>query len=645
MKKILSLFLAVTTMLTLFTSCGKKTQDEQFSQISSSSEVKEMVNEENNGFSIYYPSYMQSTEGEKLELSKKPEKIIVLSNSAMQILVRCNIQPIAFRKAPAYIDFPDWVKELPQIETGMNGLDLEKVVSMEPDLVIMGNHLKKDYDKQLKDANIPVYYTSEGPGVSYNEVKEEAIIFARSFGSEKMAKEVESEFNAVEKRAETFKKYVQNKKSMILFGAPPSYQQTSMSYLGSILSMLPFDNLSDTLVDKKLRMAPLDIEKLVEINPEVIFAISPTAATPDVIENVYKEEFAKNPKIWNSLDAVKNNNVIYLSGEYVTSKGIHIIKSINNLIDILEKKFEVSTDMLPKSSDGKITINYPTDMQKKGFVEPLILEKNPERVVVMSKAPVLALHELGVKMIAIPNGGAVVWPKDLEESTKKLDISMKSNLDIETIIALNPDLVILGERSKDKYGKILTDANIPVYYVNSGHTVPYEYIKDQTQMLVNAFGNSSPKGKEIMARFEALEKDLANLQLKYSDKSVMVLQSSPPSHYIQTEEGTLASMAKMMGFKNVYENKLSSMAPLDMENAIGYNPDLVLCVGGTMDSESHKKAMEDDFAKNPNYWNSISAIKDGKVLYFSSKFILNTGIGFIDTMEEFVKTINSFYKE
>ncbi len=645
MKNFLAIILAIATMLTLFVACGQKVQDEQTSQTDSSSVISPSENTDTKEFEIYYPSYMHSTEGEKLVLPKKPEKIIVLSNSAMQILVRCNIKPIAFRKAPNYIDFPDWVRELPQIETGMNGLDLEKVMSMEPDLIIMGNHLKKDYDNQLKDANIPVYYTSEGPGVSYPEVKEEAITFARSFGSDDIAKAVEEEFNAVEKRAEAFKASMESKKSMILFGTPPSYQQTSESYLGSILSMLPFENLADTLVDKTLRMAPLDMEKLVEINPEVIFAISPTSATSDIIEKVYKEEFAKNPKIWNSLNAVKNNNVIYLSSEYVTSKGIHIVKSINNLIDLLEKKFEVKPDTENNTSNGKITIEYPKDMQDKGFNNPLVLEKKPERTVVMSKAPVLALHKLGVKMIAIPKGGAVEWPKDLEESTEKLDISMKSNLDIETIIALNPDLVILGDRSKDKYGKILTDANIPVYYVNAGHTVPYEYIKDQTQMLVKAFGENSSNGKEIMARFESLEKELTDLQAKYSNKKVMVLQSSPPSHFIQTEEGTLASMAKMMGFKNVYENKTTSMAPLDMEQAISYNPDLVLCVGGTMDSESHKQAMEEDFAKNPDYWNNISAIKDGKVLYFSSKFISNTGIGFIDTMEEFIKTVNSFYKE
>ena len=293
----------------------------------------------------------------------------------------------------------------------------------------------------------------------------------------------------------------------------------------------------------------------------------------------------------------------------------------------------------------EFVISYPSNMQEKGFIETLTLEKMPEKVVVMSKAPVLTLYELGVKMIAIPKGGITPWPADLEASTQKLDIIMNSNFDIETVIALEPDLVILGANSKDTYGKVLSESNIPVYYVDAGHTVSYSSVKEQTIALVDAFGQSSDKGGKIIDRFNDLENKLAQMQSKYSDKSVMVLQSAPPSHYIQTEDGSFATMAKMMGFKNVYTNSTSSMAPLDMEQAISYNPDLVLCVGASPDGESHKKVMTDDFAKNPNYWNSILAIKDGKVLYFSSKYIANTGIGFIDNMEEFIEIIESFYKE
>ncbi len=338
MKKFITLCLAVALSVSFMTACSSQGDGNK----EKSSEVTAVKSEESQQekFAILYPSYMQEKEGEELVLEQKPEKIISLSNSALQILIKCGIKPIAVTKPHKTIDYPDWVKELPVISTGMDSLDTEMVISMMPDLVIMGSHLKEDFGQQLKDAGIPVYYTSEGPSITYQEVKEEAITLTKSFGTPEQVKQVEDDFKQVEERAAEYKKSVPSKKMMILFGAPPAYQQTSKGYLGSILSMLPFENLTDKTIDPDNRTAPLDLESLVNINPEVLFAISPTAPTADTIKQVYLEEFEKNPKIWDNLQAVKNNRLIWLSNEYVTSKGIHIIDSINSLIDMLEETFD-----------------------------------------------------------------------------------------------------------------------------------------------------------------------------------------------------------------------------------------------------------------------------------------------------------------
>ena len=130
----------------------------------------------------------------------------------------------------------------------------------------------------------PVYYTSEGPSIAYAEAREEAITLARSFGSEELAAEVEAEFAAVEARAADYAATHDVKSMMIFFHTPGTYFQTSEGYLGSMLAMLPFENLADTVVDPASRTVPTDIETCLTLDPEVIFAISPTAATADVIQ-------------------------------------------------------------------------------------------------------------------------------------------------------------------------------------------------------------------------------------------------------------------------------------------------------------------------------------------------------------------------
>lgn len=231
--------------------------------------------------------------------------------------------------------------------------------------------------------------------------REEAITLARSFGSEELAAEIEAEFEAVEARAAAYTASHDSQTMMIFFYTPGTYFQTSEGYLGSMLSMLPFENLADTVVDPASRTLPTDIETCLTLNPDVIFAISPTAPTADVIQGLYEETFAQDPDLWNQFSAVANDNIIYLSSEYVTSKGIQVIDSLNALIDMLEARYpanatagsesaaaEVSEDASSEPADDAaagtesagVTIEYPENMQARGYTEPVVLETTPQRV-------------------------------------------------------------------------------------------------------------------------------------------------------------------------------------------------------------------------------------------------------------------------
>lgn len=609
LKKVLSLVLSCAILLSMTAVAGAESGGEK---------------------TLYYPGYLQKSEGETLTLSKMPERIVCLSNAALQILVRCDIHPIAVTTPSSSVDYPDWVKELPVISTGMSSLDIEAVLALEPDLVIVGSYQKETYGQQFADAGVHVYYTSEGPSIAYNEAKEEALTLARSFGAEALVQEIADEFAAVEARAADYSAAHARQSMMIFFHTPGAYQQTSQGYLGSMLAMLPFDNLSDTLVDPASRTVPIDTETAISMNPDVIFAISPTAPTAEVLQSVYEEAFAENADLWNQLDAVHNGNVIYLSNEYVTSKGVQIVNSLNKLIDLLEERFPAEASS--GAAAAGVTIPYPANMQENGYTDPVAPATSPAKVVCMSSTPVLALYEMGVNMIAIPTSTVLTWPEDLAANARQMQLAHNTNFDIETVVALEPDLVLLGYTSADTYGKVLTEAGVPVYFVEAGHTVSYDSIKSQTEALAEAFGRDDEAGAAVMRRFAGLEARLVGVREKLTGKTVIVLQSAPPSHYIQTSGGTLGSMAEMIGLTNVYSNGAHHMAQLDLETAIDYDPDIVLCVGMSPTGEGHRQLMEEDFAKNPDYWNSIPAIAQGRVLYLPVSYVSSAGINVIDNI-------------
>lgn len=319
MKKLISLILAVCCMMAMASIGFAEAADTD------------------SAFTMYYPAHLQEQFGETTQLDKVPERIVCLSNTALQVLARLDIHPVAVT-TNATSGLPDWVYELPTISVGMKSLDVESIISYEPDLVILGSYQKEAYGKNFEDAGITCFYTSEGPSISYSQTKDETLCLAKSFGGDEFEAELASEFEAVEQRCADFTATHETQTMMIFFHQPGTYQQTSKGYLGSMLAMLPFENLTDSLVDGDSPTTTIDTEITLGLNPDIIFAISPSAPSAEVLQETFEATFDENRTLWNQLDAVANNNIVYLGGEYVTSKGLQSVSSINKLVDLLEAR-------------------------------------------------------------------------------------------------------------------------------------------------------------------------------------------------------------------------------------------------------------------------------------------------------------------
>lgn len=292
-------------------------------------------------------------------------------------------------------------------------------------------------------------------------------------------------------------------------------------------------------------------------------------------------------------------------------------------------------------ADGKIVLEYTEQLKEYGFENPVILNKKPERIVSLVHTPVLALYEMGMTQVAVPENKMFRWPEKLESQAKLLNVSMNDNFDIESVVALEPDLVIVGYQAKDTYGKILEKEKIPVYYVDAGHTVTYSSVKELTFKLLDAFGQNNSGAEQIRQRFDKLETRMAEKRENNKGKKVMVLQSAPPRHFIQSKEGNLGNMADLLGYDNVYQDSTNKLVLLDREQAISYEPDLLLCVGVAISGDEHRKVMEADFSANEVYWQSIKAIREKHIVYLPVKYIATAGINIVDNINELIDVLEA----
>lgn len=295
------------------------------------------------------------------------------------------------------------------------------------------------------------------------------------------------------------------------------------------------------------------------------------------------------------------------------------------------------------SESQGFVLNYPESMVEQGY-ETLSLDYVPERIACMSSAQVYVLYEMGASIVA------AVSSDDYPEGFEYTDIGAvahSDDFDIEIVVAQEPDLVIMSASYIDSHGATLEDLGIPVYYVSAGHTVSYNAVKAETQCFVDAFSvdeETTANGVAIMQSFADLEARLEDVAAIYDGMTVMVLQSgSTTMHYIQTAAGTLASMADMMGFTNVYENEDSSMALIDMEQALSYDPDLILVVGAYDTSEGLEEMMNEAYEENPDYWYSINAVSNGDVIYLPMDYIATSGIGVVDLIDDLIDIIAAHY--
>ena len=77
-----------------------------------------------------------------------------------------------------------------------------------------------------------------------------------------------------------------------------------------------------------------------------------------------------------------------------------------------------------QQSSGKIVLRYPEALQQYGFKEPVVLDKRPQRVVSLAHTPVLALYEMGVNQVAVPQNKMFSWPDELAKNAQELNTAM-----------------------------------------------------------------------------------------------------------------------------------------------------------------------------------------------------------------------------
>lgn len=272
------------------------------------------------------------------------------------------------------------------------------------------------------------------------------------------------------------------------------------------------------------------------------------------------------------------------------------------------------TDRMVTDREGT-EVNIPTKIEK-------IISTAP------SNTEVLMALGLGDKLVAIDK-----YSTDIEGINTELPQIDFLNPDAETIIGLEPDIVIASGHNKtgsveDPF-KAISESGIPVVYIPSSDSIDGIY-KD-IEFIADVV-NERSKGKEIVDDMKAQVEEIKAIGDTITDKKSVYFEISPAPYLSSFGKSTfLNEMIEIIGAKNIFENEEGWVSPT-AEAIIDANPDVIITNAGYMENPTEE-------IKSRGAWENINAIKNNEVYLVDQNASSRPSQNVIKALEQMAKAV------
>lgn len=265
--------------------------------------------------------------GRTVILSGYAQRVVSLAPSNTEILywVGAGSQIIA---RDEFSDYPDTAKTLPSIGGSYGGYDMEKIVSLKPDLVLAAEINTADQVKALTDLGLTVYLLPNPVTLDqmYGNLETVAQMTGRqdqtSFFIDKLKARVQAVVDKVKTLADTDRPLVYYEFDASDPTAP--FTAGAGTFVDTLISMAGGKNVGGSLTTP---WAQISAEKVIELNPAII--LLGDAAYGTTLESVATRAG------WKAIDAVKNNAIYPIDDNLVSRPGPRLVDGLEALVKII----------------------------------------------------------------------------------------------------------------------------------------------------------------------------------------------------------------------------------------------------------------------------------------------------------------------
>ena len=245
----------------------------------------------------------------------------------------------------------------------------------------------------------------------------------------------------------------------------------------------------------------------------------------------------------------------------------------------------------------------------------VVLDAPAERIVAVTAADCEILYALGCGDRLVGRGAYCDWPAEVLDVP---EVESGSLTNIEQIIALDPDVILMGdmEQTEDQVNK-LESAGIRVF-VSDSETIEGTY--DAIRMIGAIMGKND-EAAELVHGMEATFADLAAKAEGRGEKTVYFEVSPLEWGLWAAGRGSfMDEVADLLGLKNIFDD-VEGWGSVSEEQVLSRNPDYIVTVsmyygeGPTPEEEICSRAG----------WEDLTAVKNNAILNISSNELTRPG--------------------
>lgn len=310
MKKYIFLFIGALALL--LAACGEDNKTANVNASADQVEVEQDTVEKEGSITLL------DDLGNKHEFAATPGSVATLNSGMVEILLALGAN-VTGRPTISY-DMEAKVEAIQEIGNPHEP-SFEQIAALNAEVLIVPVSFQQ-FATTVEATGTKVLYSNMN---SVDDIKKTITKYGVLFNNTAKAEELVAQID--EKIAEGASKSTLD--ALIVYGAPGTYLAAlDNSLYGDILKIAGGKNIAADLpaTDKFPSYANLSVEKIVERNPKVIMLI--THANPAAVKEGFEKQLKENAS-WKNLDAVKNNQIIFLPAALFDNPGTEVVKAID----------------------------------------------------------------------------------------------------------------------------------------------------------------------------------------------------------------------------------------------------------------------------------------------------------------------------